>query len=76
MNHPKIVLPRTVISVFQDFVQTCNSTEFKIMCWAREGDAGEACHYIRFRPLNKGSWSSLLGALQEGAEAQLSKPST
>lgn len=76
MNHPPIILPKTVISVFPYLVQTCNSAEFETLCWTREEDAGEAYHYIRFRPLTPASWSDLLGALWEGGEAQLSKLGT
>ena len=76
MNHPPIILPRTVVSKFPYFVQTCNSVEFEMTYWTREEDAGEAYHYIRFRPLTPGSLNSLLGALREGEEAQLSKPGT
>lgn len=63
MNHPPVILPRTVISVFPRFVQTCNSVECKMTCWTREEDAGESYRYNRFRPLTPGGVSSLLGAL-------------
>lgn len=55
------------------FLQTCNCVEFGMTCWTREEDAGEAYHYIQFRPLTPGSLSSLLGALQQGEEAQISR---
>lgn len=76
MNHPPIILPRTVIIVFPYFVQTCNSVEFEMTCWTREEGAGEAYRYIRFRPLTPGGLISLLHALQEAEEAQLSKIDT
>lgn len=57
MNFPVILL-RTVISAFPYSVQTGNCTKFEIVCWTMEEGAGEAYHYIAFRPLTLAVWAA------------------